>query len=333
MEGTIVITGATGSLALQAIQQIISMYPSISIIATARDPKASPKSPYLLQLEETRSHHGASKFLIEYLDLSSIPEVRAFTSKIVGLVDSQELPPIKAIFCNAFTWSLDGLRFSSDRMESTFQVNHLAHFLLVLRLLQSMDHELGRIVMFSSEVHDPENINPLSKLGAKLPTNENLDQLIKPGPDRIGSEHDMGWRRYANSKLANVMFMQSLNKRLQKSPKLSKITVTAVDPGGLVESRAHEAQRTINRILFWLFAMMLPIVNVFTNKLRSNANSARDVVALGLGPEFASRRGHFNGRRAQPPARISEDDERCEALWKACWKWVDMKQSDTCVSA
>jgi hypothetical protein len=33
------------------------------------------------------------------------------------------------------------------------------HFLLVLKLLRSMDPETGRVVMLSSEVHDPEHPN------------------------------------------------------------------------------------------------------------------------------------------------------------------------------
>lgn len=109
------------------------------------------------------------------------------------------------------------MRFSRDDYESTFQVNHLAHFLIVLKLLSSMDRERGRVVLLGSGVHDPELQNPLSKLGAHLPdADEDLDQLIKPGPDPAGTEHDMGWRRYATSKLANVMFMHSLNQQLER---------------------------------------------------------------------------------------------------------------------
>jgi NAD(P)-dependent dehydrogenase (short-subunit alcohol dehydrogenase family) len=217
MTGTVLITGATGSLAIEAIQQLLSSHSSLTIVGTVRHATKSPKSPYLLRLDELRSRFPNGKLLINTVDLSSISEVREFADKIAGLVESKELPPIVAIICNAFTWSLNGQKFSNDRLESTFQVNHLAHFLLVLTLVRSMDREKGRIVMLSSEVHDPEHTNPLSKLGAKLPANDELDELIKPSPDETGTEHDMGWRRYANSKLANVMFMQSLNQRLQQA--------------------------------------------------------------------------------------------------------------------
>ncbi|KAJ9482506.1 hypothetical protein VN97_g10922 [Penicillium thymicola] len=331
MVGTVIITGATGSLALEAVQQLLSSHPSLTIVGTVRDAKKPPQSPQLLRLQDIAQQYPPGKLLIKCVDLNSISEVRAFSDEIAGQVESNELPPISAIICNAFTWSLDGQQFSKDRLESTFQVNHLAHFLLVLKLLRSMDPQTGRVVMLSSEVHDPEHSNALSKLGANLPSNDSLDTLVNPGADEAGTEHDMGWQRYANSKLANVMFMQSLNKRLQQNPQFNQITVTAMDPGGLVNSRAHVAQRSVIRIFFRLFALLLPVIRLFTYRLRSNSDSARDVLALALAPEYASVRGHFNGRKPQPPARVSEDEVKCEAIWQASWDWVGMTEGETCV--
>ncbi|KAJ5581654.1 hypothetical protein N7535_000274 [Penicillium sp. DV-2018c] len=331
MAGTVIITGATGSVALEAVHQVLSTHPSLKVIGTVRDTNKTPKSPQLLRLEEL-SRQNSNKLLIKSVDLSSIAEVRAFADEIAGLVESKELPHISAIICNAFTWSLDGQRFSKDQMENTFQVNHLSHFLLVLKLLRSMDPGNGRVVMLSSVVHDPEHSNPLAKLGAELPSDDNLDLLVKPVPDAAGTEYDMGWQRYGNSKLANVMFMHSLNERLQQNPQLSKITVMAMDPGGLVDSRAHEVQRPTTRVMFKVLSLLLPVFKLFTYTLRSNADSARDVLALALAPEFASVRGHFNGREPQAPARACEDAAKREVIWKACWGWAGIEEGETCVS-
>lgn len=216
MTGTVIITGASGSLAIATIQELLSKYPSLTVLGTVRDVTKLPKSPSLLRLEEIASRYPPGRFITWNLDLGSLSEVQSFAEEISKQVESGELPSICAIVCNAFTWSLDGQKFTRDHYESTFQVDHLAHFVLVLRLLRSMNRENGRIVMLSSEVHDPQNQNPLSELGAELPVNARLEELIKPHADDPGKEHDMGWRRYANSKLANVMFMESLNKRLQK---------------------------------------------------------------------------------------------------------------------
>lgn len=217
MEGTVIITGASGSVATEAVQQLLISHPHLTVIGTVRNATKSSKDPQFLRLESIMQNHPKHKLVLENVDLNSLQDVRSFADRISGQVASGELPPISAIICNAFTWSLEhGQQFSSDHYESTFQVNHLAHYLLVLKLLPSMNRQSGRIIMLGSEVHDPQHQNPLSRLGASLPTDENLEELIKPGPDSPGTEHDMGWRRYANSKLANVMFMHSLNERLQK---------------------------------------------------------------------------------------------------------------------
>ncbi|KAJ5131286.1 uncharacterized protein N7515_007325 [Penicillium bovifimosum] len=331
MAGTVIITGATGSLALEAVHQVLSTHPSLTVIGTVRNATKTPKSPQLLRLEGLSRQNPSSNLLIKSVDLSSLSDVRAFANEIAGLVEKKELPPISAIICNAFTWSLDGQRLSKDQMENTFQVNHLSHFLLVLKLLRSMDPENGRVVLLSSVVHDPEHSNPLAKLGAELPSDDNLDSLIKPDPDAAGTEYDMGWQRYANSKLANVMFMHSLNERLQQNPRLSKITVTAMDPGGMVDSRAHEVQLPSTRVVFKLLSLLLPVIKLFTYSLRSNADSARDILALALAPGFASVRGHFNGREPQAPALASENVAKREVIWKACWEWVGIEEDETCV--
>lgn len=98
-----------------------------------------------------------------------------------------------------------------------------------------------------------------------------------------------------------------------------------------MNSRAHVAQRSVIRIFFRLFAFLLPVINLFTYRLRSNSDSARDVLALALAPEHASVRGYFNGRKPQPPARVSEDEAKCEAIWEACWNWVGMTEDEACV--
>lgn len=112
---------------------------------------------------------------------------------------------------------------------------------------------------------------------------------------------------------------------------MKQITVTAMDPGGIVDSRAHAAQRMSNRILFRVLALLLPILRLFTYQVRSSADSARDLVALAVDPAFHLARGHFNGRQPQPPASIVENEQQCEAIWTACWEWVNMVESDTCV--
>ncbi|KAJ5673350.1 hypothetical protein N7507_002477 [Penicillium longicatenatum] len=333
MEGTVIITGASGSVALEAVQQLLSSHAHLTIVGTVRNASKSPKSPQLLRLESLVQQYPGKKLILENVDLNSLKDVRFFAERISDQVAAGKLPAISAIICNAFTWSLEsGQQFSSDHYESTFQVNHLAHYLLVLKLLPSMDRKSGRIIMLGSEVHDPEHRNPLAGMGACLPADENLEELIKPGPDSPGTEHDMGWRRYANSKLANVMFMHSLNKRLQQNTLFSGITAVAMDPGAVVDSQAHQIHRRFfNRLVFSMMKLLRPVLALFTNQFRTNAESARDLTALATDPKYQNVRGYFDGQRATSSAAIVTETEKPEALWSACWDWTNVEDSETCL--
>src|SRR3954462_10988632 len=113
MSGSIIITGAAGSLAIEAVQQFL-MHPSITVVGTVRNATKSPKSAHLLRLEQIAGQYPIGKLLIKSVDLNSLSEVQAFADEIAGLVESKQLPPISAIICNAFTWSLGGQIFSND---------------------------------------------------------------------------------------------------------------------------------------------------------------------------------------------------------------------------
>ncbi|KAJ5786580.1 uncharacterized protein N7503_011792 [Penicillium pulvis] len=311
MEGTVIITGASGSVAIEAVQQLLSSHPHLTVVGTVRNANKCPKSPQLLRLESIRRQYPESRLILENVDLNSLKDVRSFADRMSGQVKAGELPAISAIICNAFTWSLErGQQFSTDDYESTFQVNHLAHYLLVLKLLPSMNR----------------------KDGSKSPPDGSLEELIKPGPDSPGTEHDMGWRRYANSKLANVMFMHSLNQRLQNGKLSNPITAVAMDPGAVVDSRAHQIHRRfINRLVFAMMKFLHPVLALFTHRFRSTTESARDLTALATDPKYHSARGYFDGQKAMAPAAVVTETEISEVLWSECWDWAKMEDSETCL--
>lgn len=213
MGGTVIITGANGSLALGFIEAFLQSYPQHTLIAAVRNPSTKDDSN-TANLAKLLSKYPNAKAYIEGVDLASLADVRSFADKLIGRVSSKELPPITSIICNAFTWSLEsGQKFTSDSIEATFQVCHLSHYLLILKLLGSMDTKTGRVVMLGSMTHY-DIPNPVSSLVASFP--ENLEELVKPVQDPPNLIHDRGFQRYSNAKLANVVFAYDLNKRLQR---------------------------------------------------------------------------------------------------------------------
>ena len=211
LEGAVIITGANGTLALAFVEYLLRNYPTYFVVLTVRNDSES--DPNTETLREIVSRFPATRISIEALDLASLPIVRSFAESITARVSTADIPAISAIVCNAMFWSLTDTKYSKDGYELGFQVSHLSHFVLVLELLGSMNKESGRIVLLGSEAHDSKNKNSFNSLGAKIP--KDMEELVKPTPDKTGNTMSCGFQRYSNSKLANVMFMYSLNRKLQ----------------------------------------------------------------------------------------------------------------------
>ena len=90
-----------------------------------------------------------------------------------------------------------------DGFETTFQVNHLAPFLLTSLLLPGLA-EGARIVNVSSQVHTSGEM---------------------AWDDLMGEQRFSGYAAYAQSKLANLLFTRALARRQKK------VTVNALHPG------------------------------------------------------------------------------------------------------
>lgn len=219
--GTIILTGANGSLGIGFVKRLLTNFPDHTAILTVRDDSESdPNTQNLRQLIA-----GHPKISISKLDLVSLPAVKQFAVDICARVASGELPRISAVVCNAFAWSLNtGQKFTDDGYELSFQVSYLAHFSLVLRLLGSMDIANGRVVMLGSDSHDPEKGNALQTYPVEFP--DDPEHLVVPPPDAKGQEVGRGFQRYGLSKLCCIMLMYSLNRHL------AQVRFWHINPGG-----------------------------------------------------------------------------------------------------
>ena len=104
---------------------------------------------------------------------------------------------------------------TGDGIEAQFQVNHLSHFLLVHYLLSRlMQSGNGRVVSLSSRAH--------------LRWDGPLDNIISEVTEVTESTYD-GWKCYARSKLANILFARSLASRFPQAT--SGVTFNSLHPG------------------------------------------------------------------------------------------------------
>jgi NAD(P)-dependent dehydrogenase (short-subunit alcohol dehydrogenase family) len=205
--GTVIITGANGSLGLPAVSYLLSQYPTYTLVCTVRNDSDEDANTRKLR-EAVAGNKNAS---IRKLDLASLSAVRQFADEIRSEIASGQLPPLHAVIWNAMCWTLlGGLKLSADGYERSLAVNHLSHFAMTLQLLDSFDKANGRIIFLGSDSHGKSD---LQELPTVLP--DDLDLIVHPTPDEEGQAVARGFQRYGISKLVMIMTMYELNRRLK----------------------------------------------------------------------------------------------------------------------
>ncbi len=173
----VVMTGATSGIGQAAARQIAAM-PVVRIILGARHPQSG--HPDCLPL-----------------DLSALDQVRHFADLAIERLHGEK---IDGLVLNAGTnFSADGAR-TADGYELTFGVNHLAHYLL-LRMLEPHLAEGARVVITTSDAHDPA----INRMAA--PRHADIDRFADPSldPDRPDGTFKRAMYAYSASKLCNLL--------------------------------------------------------------------------------------------------------------------------------
>ena len=212
MAGTVVITAANSSLAIPAVQHLLTKFPDYTAVLTVRNIMDSDINTK--NLRATIANYPKANATIYQLDLADLSAVKEFADNIAKQITNGDLPPLTSLVCNAYYWNLvGGVQTTKDGYEKSFQVIHVAHAALVLRLLGSFSPNGGRVVLFSTDAHWPGK-NGLEKYPPSLP--DNLELLVKPEADKKNDNTGYGFQRYAVSKLAVVTWMYALNRYLEK---------------------------------------------------------------------------------------------------------------------
>ncbi|CAI6340577.1 unnamed protein product [Periconia digitata] len=325
-EGTVLITGGNGSLAIPAIQRILSEYPSYTVIATVRN--TSDQDANTATLLKAIAAFPAAKCQLRTLNLSRLAEVSAFADSIHADIANAAIPKLVAVICNAMTWSLnDGIKLTPDGLETSLAINHLAHFSLVLRLVGDLKAAKdGRIVFLGSDAHS----NPgFGGLKPELPLD--LQDLAYPPPDKKGEEASKGFYRYGMSKLVGIMTAYEMERRLRKDPQFENLSVLTVDPGGLLDSRAF-SQGDVPRmwaVMIGILGWLHPVLKYLLPQVRFTATAAAGLVDIALHPRYAGKAGYFVMDKPAESSKASRDEEVQQALWEKSVGWSGLEQKDS----
>lgn len=223
-------------------------------------------------LEEIRAQVPGADLHLIVLDLASQASIRAFVRAF-----EEKFPRLDVLVNNAAVVP-SKRSTTADGLESQFGVNHLGPFLLTNLLLPRLEASApSRIVVVSSTVHRGKTLD--------------FDDL--QGEKRYSSMD-----AYGKSKLANLLFVRALAKRLEGK----RVTVNGLHPGVI----STELMRNFPAPVRW-------VVKIF---LKSPEKGAATSLYLATSPDVEGVTGrYFDDSREVTPSEAARDDAAAERLW------------------
>lgn len=289
----LVMTGGTSGFGRHAVERLLSEYPDWRIALLARP------SPHADALAANPKAH--ERLTIVPTDLASLGSVAAALRRVIEWADGAKLD---ALALNAGVQAVLSDQETRDGLEISFGVNHLAHYLIVERLLPWMKPG-GRVVITASEVHDPE---AFCMVGITRATWQSPEVLADPkhAQEQYIERVDRGEARYCASKLLNVMHVRHL---AQNNPGLSFV---AFNPS-VVPGTDIARERNFLQIFGWKFIM--PILAPILPGVRSIRKSGGDLLWWIAEADMAKVSGQYvNGRTPEPGSAESRDPEKITSL-------------------
>ncbi|RNM13027.1 SDR family oxidoreductase [Nocardioides pocheonensis] len=265
---TIVITGASDGIGLEAASQLAAQGHHLVMVG---------RTPAKLTAAVKRIHAESPGTQVESFlcDNTSLADVRGLAHDLLAAY-----PRIDVLVNNAGT-VFDKRTVTGDGIEATFQVNHLAGFLLTELLLDRLVASApARIVTTSSIGH----------------FNGTMDF------DDLGFEHGYQiMRAYGRSKLANVLHTRQLARRLEGTG----VTVNCLHPGAVATNIWSGAP--------WFARPVLAVAKRLM--MVSPATGGERLAYLATSPEVEGRSGgYYEQDRLKDPSDVARDDAVAERL-------------------
>ena len=210
----IIITGASSGLGLASAEAFAKEGNNVVMLARRADRLKRAAS-------DLANRYPQAQVESQTLDVSDFEQVKEFSKNQRQAID--------LLMNNAGLMGPD-FALSNQGIEQQMAANHLGHFLLTKLLWELLEQALSpRVISLSSVVHRRGNLRNL-----------NLESL------RGANQKDYDrWQRYADSKLACLMFAKELDTRAKQQG--SRVLSIAAHPGwaitGLQESFPHFLDR------------------------------------------------------------------------------------------
>lgn len=269
----VIVTGANSGIGLETARALAKQ--GAHVVITARDEGKGAAAR--AQVKESAGHDRVDLLLG---DFNRLADVRRLGEEILARYSRVD------VLVNNAGAILDQRRLTDDGYEATFQVNHLAPYLLTRILLDRLlESAPSRVVNVSSGAH---------------PAGGPLDF-----DDLMSERGYLGFRVYARSKLANILFTKELARRYGDRG----LTSFAVHPGVVATGFGRDGDTS------GVFALG---VKLFAPFFLSAAKGARTSIhcASAQGLEEHSGRYFVRSRPSRTLIAQAEDPAAAARLWE-----------------
>jgi NAD(P)-dependent dehydrogenase (short-subunit alcohol dehydrogenase family) len=205
-QSTILVTGATDGLGRRVAHDLAAQGATVLVHGRRRERGEQV-------LDELPATAGGERLALHLADLSSLAEVERLAEEVAGAHDRLDVLVNNAGI--GLVGPSAGRELSADGHELHLAVNYLSQFLLTARLLPLLERSA------------PARIVNVASIGQAAIDFD--DPMLERGYD--------GFRAYARSKLAQVMFTFSLAERLPAD----RVTVNCLHPATLMDTKMARA--------------------------------------------------------------------------------------------
>ncbi|XP_066302833.1 retinol dehydrogenase 14-like [Branchiostoma lanceolatum] len=298
---TAIVTGANTGIGFEVAKDLARRGAKV-ILACRNEARAEAA------VAEIVKDTGNENVMTSKLDLASLSSVREFSQKMKEGETRLDILVNNAgevlcffvctgkntIFAKTFVLRVTGMftekSTTEDGFDTMLQVNHLGHFLLTNLLLDLLKTSApSRVVVVSSDAYKSGRIN-FEDINAE-------------------KSYD-AFPAYAQGKLANVLFIRELARRLEGTG----VTTYAVHPGFV----KTEIWRYIPGMYGWKFTVMKPMFRLMMAAFsRTPEQGAQTVIHCAVEEKLSSESGlYYSDCDVKQTSQKATDDAVARQLWE-----------------
>lgn len=293
----VIVTGANSGLGWWTTRYLLDK--NYHVVLACRDVEKANSA-----IKNFHANYHPELYTIAQVDMADFTSIRTFVNTL------QKDEKMYGLVCNAGVSYEGPFRYTKNGIEETFGTNYVGHFLLTELLLQKFD--IQRIVIVSSELHNPKNKSPFAKAAL-----QSVKEMAYPRVDKNSTLEKQTQSFYATSKLCLVMFTYELNRRLKLSEGKRDVFVNAINPGLMLLTNLGRTNKSGENIYRWLLHGVFKLIGIADHP----KDSAKAVVSL---IDACTSSGKYYDKFAEiPSSEESYDEDKAKVLWIDTWKLIE----------